>query len=474
MTSAADAAPRRKAARAPAAKAAAQPVAAPKPAPLLLDEVLASSRFFAPQVLEALARVRGAEGRVLTADAAFDTVFSADAQSRIIGKLDGTVLDTQVTQPLADWGGFAYGGYRISRGSFPSSEGGRFTNEFGEIRAGAVLALMRDRAIDDRRFARNVAEADVSIARTDQLLVAIGVQTRAIQSYNNWVFSGLRLKVFRELLKLSIDRQAGFKRQVEEGARPSILLTENEQNILRRQTLVVQAEQALAVSATNLSLFLRDANGNPLVPDVARLPPDAAMPLPLPTDPRAMVVQRPDIKALDIRIKVATERLAVDRNAFLPRLDFRTEINNDIGRIGVGGGARSGTEAIVGLSFSLPIQQRAARGRLAQTNADIDAIKARRRFLEDQITVDIDGLGITAVNAGRVVGIAADEADRALTMAAAERRRFELGAGDFFLVNIREESAADARVRQLEARFRQVVAQADLAAATADLDALGL
>jgi outer membrane protein TolC len=333
---------------------------------------------------------------------------------------------------------------------------------------------MRDRAIDDRRFARNVAEADVSIARTDQLLVAIGVQTRAIQSYNNWVFSGLRLKVFRELLKLSIDRQAGFKRQVEEGARPSILLTENEQNILRRQTLVVQAEQALAVSATTLSLFLRDANGNPLVPDVARLPPDAAMPLPLPTDPRAMVVQRPDIKALDIRIKVATERLAVDRNAFLPRLDFRTEINNDIGRIGVGGGARSGTEAIVGLSFSLPIQQRAARGRLAQTNADIDAIKARRRFLEDQITVDIDGLGITAVNAGRVVGIAADEADRAMTMAAAERRRFELGAGDFFLVNIREESAADARVRQLEARFRQVVAHADLAAATADLDALGL
>jgi hypothetical protein len=120
------------------------------------------------------------------------------------------------------------------------------------------------------------------------------------------------------------------------------------------------------------------------------------------------------------------------------------------------------------------LQQRAARGRLAQTNAEIDAGRARRRFLEDQITADIDGLGIAVANTGKLVGIAADEADRAATMATAERRRFELGASDYFLVNVREEAAADARVRRLDASFRQTVAHADLAAATADLDALGL
>ncbi len=59
-------------------------------------------------------------------------------------------------------------------------------------------------------------------------------------------------------------------------------------------------------------------------------------------------------------------------------------------------------------------------------------------------------------------------------MAAAERRRFEAGASDFFVVNLREEQAADAQVRRLDAAFRQIVANADLAAATVDLKALGL
>ncbi|MBY0582304.1 MAG: multidrug transporter, partial [Sphingomonas sp.] len=70
--------------------------------------------------------------------------------------------------------------------------------------------------------------------------------------------------------------------------------------------------------------------------------------------------------------------------------------------------------------------------------------------------------------------LAEAEHDRATTMAQAERRRFTMGASDFFLVNVREEAAADASVRQLDAAYRQIVAQAELAAAAADLTALGL
>lgn len=59
-------------------------------------------------------------------------------------------------------------------------------------------------------------------------------------------------------------------------------------------------------------------------------------------------------------------------------------------------------------------------------------------------------------------------------MARAESRRFTLGASDFFLVNVREEAAADAGIRKLDAAYRQIVANAELAAAAADLPALGL
>ena len=467
----------------PAAAKSAKPakpsrLTAPKPvakaAPLTLDEVLASARFHAPQVLEALARVRGAEGRRLTVEAAFDTVFSAEADTRLTGFYDGRDIAAKVTQPLEKFGGYAYGGYRVSGGNFPTYEDERFTSQLGELKAGAVFALMRDRMIDDRRFARVAADADVAQAEADQLMVAIGVQARAIQAYNNWVVAGLRLEIYRDLLALARDRQAGFKRQVDEGARPSILLTENEQNILRRQALAVQSEQALGIAATNLSLYLRTPDGQPLVPNAARLPPKLGQPLRRPAQPRDMINARPDLRTIDIRMKQASQRLALDRNAFLPRLDLQVEASNDFGRAGQGGSSRNGFESRVGLTFTLPLQQSAARGRIAQTRAELDAFKQRRRFLEDQILTDIDGLGIAVDTTGRLVTIASDEADRAVTMAVAERRRFGLGASDFFLVNVREESAADAQVRKLDAAFRQIVAHADLAAATADLENLGL
>ncbi|WP_426165897.1 TolC family protein [Sandarakinorhabdus sp. DWP1-3-1] len=443
-------------------------------APLTLPEVLASSRFHAPQVLEALARVRGAEGKLLSAQAAFDTVFSAQGDTRLSGYYDGRDIEAKVTQPLGTLGGQAYAGYRVSGGRFPIYEDKRYTNQLGEIKAGAVFSLLRDRMIDDRRFALTLAEGDIALADADRLMVAIGVQTRAIQAYNLWVAAGLRLRVYRDLLELAEGRQKAFRRQVEEGARPTILLTENEQNILRRRTLVVQSEQALAQARQTLSLYLRDADGRPLLVGDDRLPATLAPPLPRAADPRGLVAARPDLRTIDIRMRQAGQRLALDRNAFLPKLDLMVEASQDIGDPGVGGSSRSGTDSRIGFTFTVPLQQRAARGRLAQTNAEIDAFRQRRRFAEEQIIADIESLGIAATQTARLTVLAAEEAQRADAMAVAERRRFGLGASDFFLVNVREEAAADAQVRRLDAAVRQVTAHADLAAATADLDALAL
>ncbi len=442
--------------------------------PLTLEALLAASRFHAPQVLEALARVRGAQGRLLTTEGAFDTLFNANIDARPTGFYDGAEAGARLTQPLANNGGSVFGGYEIARGSFPSSQSSNNTAQLGRLTVGTLFSLLRDRDIDDRRFNRAMASADIALADNDRLLVAIGVQARAIAAWNNWVIAGQRVTVFKGLLRLALDRQAGFKRQVAEGLRPAILLTENEQNILRRQTLVVQAEQTLEQSAVNLSLFWRDADGNTLVPGQQQLPRALPLPLPVAEDVMAALENRPDLRVVDVRIAQARQRLLLDRNNFLPRLDLKAEVNQYIGDAGQGGQAYTGTETKLGVTLTVPIQQRTARGRLDQTRADIDGFAQRRRFIEDQIRIEIGGLSIAARQSRRLLGIAIDEQDRALAMANAERRRFQEGASDFFLVNIREEAAADAQVRRLDAAFRQIVAHADLAAATADLGALGL
>ena len=111
---------------------------------------------------------------------------------------------------------------------------------------------------------------------------------------------------------------------------------------------------------------------------------------------------------------------------------------------------------------------------VAEARAEIDALAQRSRFLRGQIAIEVEGIVIAVGATERLAGIAEEERSLADRLAVAERRRFELGSGDFFLVNQREETATDARVRLIDAQARIASARAELAAATADRVALGL
>lgn len=461
---------------APMAEPATGPVTEPARQGILsLNTVLQSSAMHAPAILEALARERVADGKALSARGAFDLVFDGDASSRLLGYYNGSVVEGQVTKPLATNGGYLYGGYRVSRGDFPDYYGDRFTNQLGEVKVGAVFSLMRDRWVDARRTGLTLADRDVELARLDREMVAIGVQRRAVAAYQDWVAAGQRVAVYRDLLALASERQQSIERQIQLGARPAILGTENRQNIVRRQSLLVRSEQQLAAAANALSFFLRDANGDPLVPDATQLPPgfpDFELP-PLSRD-LARRVERPDLDAILVRLDQNEARRRLAENDLMPRLDLRGEASKDLGPVGVGGPTKTPAETIVGVRFSLPLERRAARGRIAEAQAEADALRRRRQLIEDQILVEVNGLAIQVEAAERLVGLAVDEAALAARLAEAERRRFTLGASDFILVNLREETAADAQLRRLDAQYARSAARAELVAATVDREQLGL
>ncbi|PAX09772.1 multidrug transporter [Sphingomonas lenta] len=464
------------AAQAGPAAAASDPVVDRAGPPLTLDEVLRASARTAPQIVEQLARVRQAEGRALAAEGAFDTVFDVDGRSRALGYYDGTVVDARAVRPLTNNGGQLYGGYRITRGDFPIYEDQFYTNRLGELKVGVLYSLLRDRLVDARRTQRTLAAGDIDVARFETEAVAIGVQRRAIDAYQNWVAAGLRLRAYRELLELAENRRGAITRQVELGARPQILITENDQNLVRRRALVVRAEQDFQAAANTLSFFYRDDEGRPVLVGAGRLPADASAlaGVQVAAAQADLAARRPDLQTLLRRIDQSLARLALAENELRPRFDVRGELGKDIGPEGLGGSTRTPLEAIVGFRFSLPLQNRAARGRVAEARAEIDALEARSRFLQDQIAVEVEGVAIAVGGAERLAEAAEQERALADRLAAAERRRFDLGSSDFFLVNQREETATDAQVRLIDAQARIAAARAELAAATADRAALGL
>jgi hypothetical protein len=160
------------------ARAAARPLPAAT-SPLGLDEVLAASRFHAPQVLEALARVRGAEARVTTTEGAFDTLFNANVEARPTGFYDGAETGFRITQPFANNGGNFYGGYDVSRGSFSSSQSSNNTAQAGRITVGTMFALLV--ALKVVAMVPQVRVALKVVAMVAQAWVTAGVTARSLK-----------------------------------------------------------------------------------------------------------------------------------------------------------------------------------------------------------------------------------------------------------------------------------------------------
>lgn len=448
--------------------------------PLLPGEVLRSSALTFPRILESFEREAAARADQVEADGAFDLMLSAEYYDRFTGTFSGGFVESKATQPIAPFGGEVFGSYRLSDGRFPIYENVFNTNEFGEFKVGALFSLLRDRRIDDRRFDIEDTRLAAKQARLDVLLVQLNVQFEALRSYWRWVAAGSEIRVYEELLEIAEARAIGLTRQVRAGATPRIALTENEQNLIRRKTLLTEAERQFQTAANSLSFYLRGENGDLIVPTRSQLPREELL-AQLPDIETLMrqarfeiLDQRPELRNFRLMIERARNKVLLRENDLKPELDFSVELSRDFGPIGDGGPTFDSTDTVVGVTFKVPLQRREARGRLQRAEAELREMQLREQRTADQIEVELDNI-LTNLNAAlRLADLADDEVTQATAMVAAERRRFQLGAGDFFLVNLREERAADAQIRAIEADLNGRLAAASYSAATMDLEELGL
>ncbi|MEL6227715.1 MAG: TolC family protein, partial [Pseudomonadota bacterium] len=267
---------------------------------------------------------------------------------------------------------------------------------------------------------------------------------------------------------------------VQRGAMPEISVTENQQNIIRRQILVAESERNFAVAANALSFYYRDGSGNPIVPAIGSIP---SLGLLTPLEDLAAVLNdpvnlaladRPELRSLRVAIDRARNKVSLSENDLKPDLDVSLEVSRDVGDVAEGGISRDSTDTIVGFRFSLPLQRREARGKLQRAEAELRAARLREQRLEDQIEIELNNILVNLGTALRLASLAEGEVVQSETMVEAERRRFNLGASDFFLVNVREETAADARIRAIRAELTGRLARTSYDAATLNLDELGL
>lgn len=441
-----------------------------------LNEVLAASLRAAPIILEANAKVAATEGKRLAAEGAFDLELQQESKLRLKGFYESQSVDTRLVKPIPEYGAEVYAGYRLGVNEFPVYEDEYATKSGGEFNAGLVFSLLRDRDIDERRFALTEAELNTALAELDVLVKQIKVQASATFAYFEWLAAGLTRDIYRDLLDIAERRDQALRTQHAEGGVAEIFITENLQNILKRRGLLTQADQKFANAAVKLSLYWRDEEGHPLVVEESRLP--AGFPgieRGQQGDLTALIAAaraaRPEFAQVDTESRREQNRVRVGENRLLPRVDVALMANGDIGR---GSRTRDEPEASVGLKVAVPLETRKGRGAVAEAEANLAQLRYQRQWLEEQLVAEIQQIDVSLSTAARFAELAAAEVEQARVMEQAERDRFEEGASDFFLLNLREERTADARVRQVAAALDFFVARTVFSATTVDREALGL
>ena len=445
-----------------------------KDTPQLID-ILNSAREHFPTIQAAVQERLIREGRLESALGAFDLALEQDGKVWASGFYDGLSLDNKLVKPLPWANAKAFAGYRVTNDDFPIYQQELVTNDGGEFNVGVIFSLWRDRAIDDRRFKVSKAELDIEQAELELFLAKLTTQRAAASAYWRWVAAGQRFAVFKRLTSLAEKRMAGLEERVAAGDVAKIFVTENRQNLLRRQAIMRQSELDFRAAAIELSLYWRDTEGRPVILPASILPEPFAAPAAGVSDPEQLASdilnQRPELARIENRLSLERRRLALAENALLPRIDVGVKASHDLG---AGSRTREGFESIIDFSISIPLERRTGLGQVASAQAAMEKLKWERTLTENRLSTEIIKLATTLNAARDFVAITADEAAQALVLEEAERIRFAAGDSDFFVVNLREERSADASIRNLDSSLKYHLSRTNLQAISMDLEALRL
>ena len=422
-------------------------------ATLTFEEVLKAAQQAFPSLLATEQRKQTAAGEFKASEGGFDTILKSQNRWSISGIYENENNEVSIEQPTALWGTTFFGGWRRGVGDYPVYEGKSETTDSGEARIGVNVPLWRNRDIDRRRANLKQAEFGQLIADHDYDLALIEVSRTAAYRYWDWVLAGQRLRVAEHLLHIAEQRDKGIRERVAAGDIPEFEALDNQRAIIERRERIVAAQRLLEQSAIRLSLYWRDAEGQPKLPEDELLPeqfPDTDALQTLSFDEAIQTArrQRPELERLELQGKQTQTELELQQNQRSPGVDFSVSAANDIGK---GSDKLNRNELYFGLNIDIPLQQRTATGRAQVAAANLQRLKLDRKLQDDRIAAEVKDV-FSALSAVRQrLTLSAEQLQAAEQLEEGERTRFELGESTLLFVNLREIATGDAALQYVEA-----------------------
>lgn len=403
-------------------------------------------------------------GEHLAAHGAFDIKLKGASENGPLGFYE-TYRNVVGLEKPTYGGGSVFAGYRIGRGEFQPWYLERQTDKAGEFKAGVAVPLARNVEIDSRRAQLWRTELGQQLAEPEIRLQRIDFVRAATYAYWDWLAAGRRFQIATSLLKIAEDRHEAIRRKVEAGDTDPPVLQDNRRLIVSREAKQIDADRKLQQAAVKLSLFWRDALGQPLLAESSQLPEFPRVSAPdesaRDADIQSALANRPELRALDLLRQQLEIDLSEARNDLLPDLQAVVTASQDIGAPASSKNDKSEFELEAGLFLDVPVQRRKAQGKLTAVAGKLRQIAAKFRMTADKIAADVQvvhaALGATVQQVAR----ARESVELANRLAEIERRKFDLGESDLLAVNLREQQAAEAQSTEVDALQDYFTALAD-------------
>jgi len=439
--------------------------ASPKTQKLSLVNVLQSIYTNYPQLKIARLEIVKASGPFINAKGQFDPLLEVTSRSQPVGGYINNYGDTQLTIPTLYNGVKFFAGYRNGEGNWPIYYQNYLTNSGGEYRAGLSLPLLRDRLIDKERTGLLSSAQLMLMKKRDAEAIKIKIYQEAIKTYWQWVEAGLQLKIFKQFLHLARKRQHAIEQQAKLGDLPTLAISENLQQIIQREQLLNQGQIIFEQAAVNLSLYLRDPKGKPLVPGEKSLPnlTSAANTI---MGTQQVLREHPGIKKLNHYANMLKLKRNQARNELLPQLDATAYTFKQNGTGGYP--LMIPQAAMVGVSFKFPLLQRQAKGNLIEAESELRQVRVEKKFLYEQLNNEFTNILIGINRSRKQVGLLKRELALAQKVQQGEIKKFYQGDSTLFLVNQREQMTAQVKLNSLHVQVQldELIARARYFAST--------
>jgi outer membrane protein TolC len=333
-----------------------------------------------------------------------------------------------------------------------------------------------------RGFGRENTSTQLIVARLgeksadyqfQQSVIALVAQVES--QYWDVVFGRENLENKQASLALAQKQLKENQIRVEVGTLAPIEVTSAEATVAQREQDIIAAEAQLKNAVDALIRALYPAESQPATLNASDEPAVAPMPMDEAAAEQRALDNRVEMKSalLDLQSKQVLDRAA--SNGLKPQLDASVGYNGNAANAMKLSPVNSDLTGFnypgytVGLTFSIPILNKGARGVVAQAHANLRQSELNKRDLELGIRLQVRQAYRNLEAAGK--GVAAAEKTRIFQEKTleAEQKKFENGMSTNFFVLQRQNDLDTAKANELQARINYAKAVTALEQATGNL-----